>query len=305
MSVEYKDYYKILGVERNSSEAAIKKAFRKRARQYHPDMNKEVGAQERFQEISEAYEVLSDPKKRERYDLLGANWQQGQDFTPPSGWENVHFEFGGNSADGAGFSGHGGFSNFFDTIFGDMMGGSRSGFQSMHGFASSSNPALVEEVELQISLEEAWRGGKKSIKVFSENSEHSKTYNLNIPAGARDGLKLRLAGQGSNGADLLICIRIAPNKNYRLNGSDIETNLFVTPSQAALGDVVEVQLPNGKAKLKLKPGTSSGKRLKLAGKGLKKQRGGQGDFYVTIQITIPQNLSVDQRVLYEQLRQLD
>ncbi|HEY5653590.1 MAG TPA: DnaJ C-terminal domain-containing protein [Pontiella sp.] len=305
MSVQYKDYYEILNVERNSSDAAIKKAYRKLARQYHPDINKEAGAQERFQEISEAYEVLGDEEKRKRYDQLGANWKQGQDFTPPPGWENIHFDFASGGGHGFGFSGHGEFSDFFESIFGDMMGGTRSGFQSMNGFSQPPRQSAAEEVELRLSLEEAWRGGKKAIKVFSGQSGRSKSYNLNIPARARDGLKLRLARQGSNGTDLLVCIRVVPNTNFRLNGSDIETDLFVTPAQAALGDSVELQLPAGKAKLKLHPGTPSGKRLKMPGKGMKKQGGGLGDVYVIIKIKIPDHLSDEQRILYEQLRKLD
>lgn len=304
--MQYKDYYEILGVERNSSDAAIKKAYRKLARQYHPDINKELGAQERFQEISEAYEVLSDAEKRERYDQLGASWKQGQDFTPPPGWENVHFEFSGNGASGFGFSGHGGFSDFFESIFGDTMGGgARSGFQSMNEFSQSPRQPVTEEVELRISLEEAWRGGKKAIKVYSGNRGNSKSYNLNIPAGARDGLKLRLAEQGSNGADLLVCIRIASDKRFKVKGTDIHTDLVITPAQAALGDTVELWLPVGKAKLKLQPGTSSGKRLKLGGKGLKKQDGSHGDLYAVVKIKVPEQLSDKQRMLYERLQKLD
>ncbi|WP_372796172.1 DnaJ C-terminal domain-containing protein [Pontiella sp.] len=305
MSVKYKDYYEVLGVPRNAGAAAIKKAYRKLAREYHPDINKQPDAQKRFQEISEAYEVLGDTEKRKRYDQLGANWRQGQDFTPPPGWENVHFEFGGNGAQGFGFSGHGGFSDFFESIFGDMMGGARTGGRSAHGFTQQNARPRAEEVELRISLEEAWRGGKKAIKVFSGNAGQSKSYNLTIPAGCRDGLKLRLAGQGTHGADLLVRVRIDPHGTCRLNGSDIEVDLPVTPAQAALGDHVELPLPVGRAKLKLPPGTSSGKRFRLAGKGLKKQGGGHGDVLAVVQVTVPQTLSEEQRRLYEQLRKLD
>ncbi len=305
MSVKYKDYYEVLGVPRNAGAAAIKKAYRKLAREYHPDINKGPDAQRRFQEISEAYEVLSDPEKRKRYDQLGANWRQGQEFTPPPGWENVHFEFGGSGAQGFGFSGHGGFSDFFESIFGDMMGAKGAGFRAGSGFARQAAPPQAEEVELRVSLEEAWAGGKKAIRVLSGSSGQSKSYNLNIPAGCRDGLRLRLAGQGAGGADLLVRVRIAPHPDFRLKGADVETDLEVTPAQAVLGGRVELRLPAGRAMLNLQPGTSSGKRLKLSGKGLKKQSGDRGDLYAVVKICVPEHPSAEQKALYEQLRKLE
>ncbi len=300
MSVKYKDYYETLGVERNSSEAAIKKAYRKLARQYHPDINKEPGAQARFQEISEAYEVLADPEKRKRYDQLGANWQQGQDFTPPPGWENIHFEFGGNGGSGFGFSGQGGFSDFFETIFGDMMGG-QSGFHHGRGFAQNNQcpKSRAEEVELSLSLEEAWQGGKKRITVYTGNGQ-SKTYDLNIPARIRDGAKLRLKNQGSHG-DLIVRIAVKPHSRFRVNGANLETTLHITPPEAVLGAKVELPLINGRAGLNITPGTSSGKKLKLKGQGLKKNEGGFGDLIVTVQIDIPGQLTAAERELYEKL----
>lgn len=308
MNVRYKDYYKILGVERSAGEADIKKAYRRLARQHHPDISRSAGAQERFQEISEAYEVLSDPEKRRRYDRLGADWRQGQEFTPPPGWENAHYEFrggGGGGGGGFGFSGHGGFSDFFESIFGDMMsGGGAGGFDDRSGSArrSRARTPRTEEVELRVSLEQAWRGGRRTVRLYGGPSGRSRSYHLTIPERTRDGAKLRLPGQGADGADLLVCIRIDPSRPYRLSGSDIETDLPVSPAQAALGDQVELPLPSGRVKLRLPPGTSSGKRLKLPGKGLKKAGGGFGDLYAAVRIRVPEKLTDRQRELYEQLR---
>jgi curved DNA-binding protein len=297
MSVKYKDYYEILGIERNAGEAAIKKAYRKLARQYHPDINKEARAQERFQEISEAYEVLGDPEKRKRYDQLGANWQQGQDFTPPPGWENVHFEFGGKGAQGFGFSGHGGgFSDFFESMFGDIMGGSTFG----SGGPRRRRPAAAaEEVELTLSLEEAWNGGKKRISVYTPNGP-SKTYNLKIPERVRDGAKLRMKNQGSSG-DLIVRISIQPHSRFQISGTDLETTLNLSPPEAVLGIRAELKLLNGRAGLQIPPGTPAGKKFKLRGQGLKKASGGYGDLLVTVAIDIPANPTPAERKLYEQL----
>ncbi len=296
MGMKYKDYYEVLGIERNSSEAAIKKAYRRLARQYHPDVNKESGAQERFQEISEAYEVLGDPEKKKRYDELGANWQQGQEFTPPPGWENVHFEFSGSGGHGSGFSGRGGFSDFFDSIFGDMMGGHS-------GFHARPQRRTHDEVELTITLEEAFRGVKKRISVCAADGAKPKIYDLKIPPGTRDGAKLRLRNQGQNG-DLLIRIHIAPHPRFKVDGADLETNIPLAPHQAVLGGKVGLQLLEGHASLNIPAGTQPGKKFKFSGKGLKKPGGGHGDLYAVTQITIPNNPSAEERRLYEELAKL-
>ncbi len=296
MALKYKDYYEVLGEPRNAGAAAIKKAYRKRAREYHPDINKEPGAQERFQEISEAYEVLGDPEKRKRYDELGANWQQGQEFPPPPGWENVQFEFGGSGGQGFGFSGHGGFSDFFDSVFGDMMGG-QSDFQSR------PQRHTHDEVELLLTLEEAFHGGKKRISVYAGDGAKPKTIDLKIPPGTRDGAKLRLRNQGQNG-DLLIRIRIALHPRFKIGGADVETTLLLAPHEAVLGGKVELQLLDGCASLNIPPGTQPGKKFKLSGKGLKKPGGGRGDLYAIAQIRIPKEPSAEERKLYEQLGKL-
>jgi len=302
VGIKYKDYYEVLGVPRNSSDAAVKKAYRKLAREYHPDVNKEPGAQERFQEISEAYEVLGDAEKRKRYDQLGSNWQQGQEFTPPPGWENVHFDFGGSGSQAFGFSGTGGFSDFFESIFGDMMG-ARPGFQSSEYFGSRPQRRTHDETELTLSLEEAYRGVKKRIKVCVDQSGKTKTYDLNIPAGTRDGAKLRLRNQGHNG-DLLIRISIAPHERFTVDGADLWTEIELLPHQAVLGDTVELKLVDGRAALRIPPGTQPGRKFRLADKGFRKPGGGRGNLYAVVKVAIPRSLSVEEKQLYEKLSDL-
>ncbi len=292
--MKYKDYYKILGVEHNTSEADIKKAYRKLARKYHPDVNKTPEAQTRFQEISEAYEVLGDPEKRKRYDELGSNWQQGQDFTPPPGWENSHFEF---SSDG------GGFSDFFGSIFGDMMGGGMH-FQGSEGFRSSRPPRRThDEVELTLSLEEAFLGGKKRVKIRAANGTE-KTYDLNVPQGIRDGATLRLKNQGQAGGDLLIRISIASHPRFKVDGAELEMEFPIAPHEAVLGGKVDLHLPDGRAALRIPPGTQAGKKFRLKGKGLKRRGGERGDLYAVAKIVVPTQPSPEEKQLYEKIAQL-
>ncbi len=300
MGVKYKDYYEVLGVPRNSTAAAIKKAYRKLAREFHPDVNRAPGAQERFQEISEAYEVLGDSEKRKRYDELGANWKQGQEFSPPHGWQDVHFEFGGRTAgQGFSFSG-GGFSDFFESIFGDMMGGPRTGFHSSEAFGARPQRRTHDEVELKLTLEEAYRGGKKRISVYAADKAGSKTYDLSIKPGTRDGARLRLRNQGQNG-DLLIRISIAPHGQFSVDGADLWTEIQLAPHQAVLGDQVELKLIGGRANLRIPPGTQPGRKFRLTGKGLKKPGGGRGDIYAVVKIMIPRNPTAEEKRCYEEL----
>jgi curved DNA-binding protein len=298
--VQYKDYYDVLGVPRNSTDAAIKKAYRKLAREYHPDVNKDGGAQNHFQEISEAYEVLGDSEKRKRYDELGANWKQGQDFTPPQGWENAHFDFGGSGGvQDFSFAGSG-FSDFFESIFGDMMGGQRSGFQSSETFGARSQRRTHDEVELKLTLEEAYLGAKKRISVYTSDKSKPKTYDLNIQPGTRDGAKLRLRNQGQNG-DLLIRISIAPHPQFTVDGADIWTEIKLAPHQAVLGDKIGLKLINGRANLNIPPGTQPGRKFRLSGKGLKKPGGESGDLFAVVKIVVPTNLTEAEIKLYEEL----
>lgn len=308
--MEYKDYYKILGVDKKATPDEIKKAYRRLARKHHPDANKGNPASESlFKEIGEAYEVLKDPKKRSRYDALGGNWQEGQEFTPPPGFESIFggFPFGAQGKRGggrtftfdfgSGGSHSGAFSDFFETLFGDPGMGQQSSYRT----ASPKGSNL--ETKLTISLEEAHKGTTKEI-ILSDSMGGRKRLNVKIPAGAHDGMKIRLAGQGNMGpggpGDLYLNVKIAPHPRYRLEGFNIVTELPITPWDAALGITSKVETMDGTINLKIPPGTSSGQRLRLKGKGLTNK----GNLFVEIKIVTPKKLSSDEKRLFEELRHI-
>jgi len=331
MAVKYQDYYETLEVPRDATQEQIQAAYRKLARTYHPDINKSSDAEEKFKRIGEAYEVLRDPEKRKRYDALGDNWQAGQDFTPPPGWEFFNFGTGGRSGtrsrtgtggngysfrifDGFGDSPFSGFSEFFETLFG---GGATAGAGRGQNRAQTMR-GQDQEAELTIALEEAYRGTKRNVTLESVDvrsgrpTGEAKTLEVKIPAGTTDGQRLRLRGQGGpapggpgagGGAagDLYLRVRIAPHGIFRLNGTDLELDAPVTPWEAALGARIEVPIIAGKASVKLQPGTQSGQRLRLKGKGFPQKGGGHGDLYVRIRIEVPKTLSARERQLFEEL----
>ena len=328
MAVKYQDYYETLGVPRDATQEQIHASYRKLARKYHPDINKSSDAEDRFKRIGEAYEVLRDPEKRKRYDALGDNWKAGQDFTPPPGWDFFNFGTGtrarsgtrpgGNGYsfrifDGFGESPFSGFSDFFETLFGGGLGdfGGAAGGQA--GTRARTMRGQDQEAEITIPLEEAYRGTKRSVTLESRDASsgrptgEAKTLEVKIPAGTTDGQRLRLRGQGGpvtgggTPGDLYLRIRIAPHPIYRLNGSDLELDAPVTPWEAALGSRIEVPIIGGKASVKLQPGTQSGRRLRLKGKGFPKKSGGHGDLYVRIRIEVPKHLSARERQLFEEL----
>jgi len=328
MAVKYQDYYETLGVSRDANQKQIHAAYRKLARKYHPDINKSSDAEDRFKHIGEAYEVLRDPDKRKRYDALGENWKAGQDFTPPPGWE--FFNFGGGSRSRAGarsggngyefriFDGFGdspfsGFSDFFETLFGGGTGGFGSAASSGQGRSRAQTRRVQDqEAEITISLEEAYRGTRRSLTLESRDARsgratgEAKTLEVKIPAGTLDGHRLRLRGQGGtfdDGAqgDLYLRVRIAAHSIFRLDGTDLELDAPVAPWEAALGARIEVPIIGGRASVKLQPGTQSGRRLRLRGKGFPKKSGGHGDLYVRIRIEVPKQLSARERQLFEDL----
>jgi curved DNA-binding protein len=308
MAVAFRDYYEVLGVPRDASTEDVRRAYRKLAREYHPDVNKDPAAEDRFKEVSEAYEVLRDPEKRERYDRLGANWRAGQDVSGSPGFDDFAGGAGGFAGRGApgGFGGfgetrvefgEGGFSDFFEGLFGSRTrtrtGGGFDGF-SMHG--------SDQEATLELSLEEAARGGRRRISLGP-----GRDYEVNIPAGVVDGQRIRLAGEGAPGAgggqsgDLFLRVRLKPDSRFRVEGRDLYVDIRVAPWEAALGASVEVPTLAGTTQVKVPPGSSSDRKLRLRGKGLPSPRGKPGDLYATVKVMVPKKLTQQERELFEQL----
>ena len=298
--MEYKDYYELLGVNRSANADELKRAYRKMARKYNPDVSKETNAEARFKDVQEAYEVLKDPEKRQAYDRLGKNWKQGQEFRPPPDWSR-EFHFGGGGPGGATFS------DFFDTLFG--QGG--MDFGTGH---RSARPARARRGEdqthrLEIALEEAYRGGQRSLHLQGiepgRGAVRPRRLNVRIPAGVTDGQRIRLAGQGAPGAgmaragDLLLEVHIQPHPLYQLSGSDIIVPVPVAPWEAALGSRIEVPTPGGQVALTLPPGSQSGKRMRLKGRGLPSKI--PGDLYVVINIVNPPVDTEEMRTLFENM----
>lgn len=282
--MEYKDYYKTLGVSRDVSADDLKKAYRKLARKYHPDVSKEAGAEEKFKEVGEAYEVLKDPEKRAQYDQFGSAHGTGQSFTPPPGWGQQ-----------SGFDGrHGDFSSFFDNLFGG--GNSQAGQQ----FFSQGEDV---EARLQISLEDAFNGATKSIR-RPAGSAQTSTLNVKIPAGITSGKKIRLSGQGKTGnggkaGDLYLEITIAPHPHYRLEDRNILLDLPITPWEAALGAKVTVPTLAGKINLTIPANARSGQKLRLKGRGLSGKQA--GDQIVNLQIMVPPAETDEAKKLYHKM----
>jgi curved DNA-binding protein len=299
MAVAFRDYYEVLGVARDASPDDIRAAYRRLARQYHPDVNKESGAEDRFKEISEAYNVLRDPEKRERYDRLGPNWKAGEDISGAAGFdgfegfEGVRFDFGGEDVDG------GDFSDFFDEIFG-ARGRPRAGRRTrFEGFAGRGGD---QEAVLELTLEEAFAGGRRRITLGD-----GRDYEVNIPAGVRDGQRIRLAGEGGRGmgggpsGDLFLRVRIKPHPKFRLRDRDVEVDLPVAPWEAALGASVQVPTLEGTAKVRVPGGSSCGRKLRLKGQGMPGSGGARGDLYAVVKTMVPKRLNREERELFERL----
>jgi len=315
MAVKYQDYYDTLGVPRTATRELIQNSYRKLARKYHPDVNKSKDAEEKFKQINEAYEVLRDPEKRRRYDQLGTEWHAGDDFSPPPGWDAERF---GRHAQGNGpFGGFdifedigSGFSDFFESIFGGLGGFENTGpsgrAESRRG-APATN--LDHHAEVTISLRDAYHGGKKTLSVQQSGGKaaaSTTSIEFTVPPGTRDGKKLRLRGQGVAGpngrrGDLYLTIRISPDPAFRVEETDLETDLPVTPWEAALGARVDVQLLDGRASLTIPPGTQCGKKLRLKGKGLTAENGSRGDLYATVRIVVPPRPNEREQELYRAL----
>jgi len=289
--MEYKDYYKVLGVDRDIAQADLKKTYRKLARKYHPDVSKEANAEERFKEVNEAYEVLGDAKKRASYDELGANWQNGQSFNPPPGWEGG-FDF--NQFGGGAQGGGAGFSDFFESMFGG--GGGGAGFQQGGFGRQQRRKPPAEIINLSVDLEDIYAGKNKRIRL-----PNGKTIEVKIPKGIDDGKKIRLSGKASNGGDLHLKINFKKHPIYRLEGKDVYLDLPIAPWEAALGASITIDTLEGKLKLKVPEGSNSGKKMRIKGRGLPKSTGASGDQYVVLQMVTPPADTDDKKDFYKEM----
>ena len=290
--MKYRDYYQILGIDRKASAEEVKKAYRRLARKYHPDVSKESGAEEHFKQASEAYEVLRDPAKRAAYDQLGNNWQAGQDFRPPPGWQ------GGPRAHAGGFGGRE-FSDFFESLFGGL-GGMGGGFS---GARHSPPPGRAQTVPLEITLEEAYHGVNRAVRLRAERNaggqDGARTLNVKIPAGVTTGQKIRLAGQSGGGGDLYLELTIGAHPIYKVSGRDITLELPLAPWEAALGAKVEVPTLGGSVTLNIPPNTHNGQTLRLRGRGLPGQP--PGDQLAVSRIVNPPADSETARELFRRM----
>ncbi len=325
--MKFQDYYELLGVPRNAAPEDVKKAYRKLALKWHPDRHAgkaKQEAEERFKQISEAYEVLSDPEKRSRYDRLGADWRHGQDFTPPPGARTMSREEFERA-----FGGIGGFSDFFAELFGDQF---RSHFHGARPRPARRRARGADvSAELELSLGELVQGGKHGFRVPTASAcptcdgegfvdghvcptcmglgevRGERTVELRIPEDARDGMVLRLRGLGERDegggepGDLLLTLRVRSDELYRVNGSDVEADLPITPWEAVFGSEVDVRTPRSAARVKVPPGTRAGAKLRLRGQGLANGAGGRGDFLLVVRLALPSQLSERQRELLREL----
>jgi curved DNA-binding protein len=340
MAVQYRDYYEVLGVPRNASDADIKKAFRKLAREHHPDVakNKKV-AEEKFKEINEAYEVLGDPAKRKKYDELGPNWRSGAEFRPPPGWES----FGGGRA----YTAHGprgedfefhfggtGFSDFFEQMFGSTGNRGAGGFGRRGGVAEedfATERGRDIEGDIMVTLEEATRGSVRSVSVkrgvpcehcggTGQRARHvcnvcggtgqvakSETYQVKIPAGVTEGQRLRVAGRGEAGlgggkaGDLFLRVRLAKHPDFEVQDHNLIYQAELAPWEAVLGAEISVPTLNGRVNIRIPPGTQTGQKLRVRGRGLPQRNGSNGDLIVETRVEVPDRVSESERKLWEQL----
>ncbi|MFA7240860.1 MAG: DnaJ C-terminal domain-containing protein [Sulfuricellaceae bacterium] len=286
--MEFKDYYKIMGVARDATQDEIKRAYRQMARKYHPDVSKEANAEARFKEVGEAYEVLKDAEKRAAYDQLGANWKAGQEFRPPPDWD-AGFEFSGGGFTGGDAAG---FSDFFESLYGRGFGAGRG--------AHAAYPAQGEDhhAKVLIELEDAYTGATRTIvlhvpEIDARGHVATREHKLNvtIPRGIRAGQHIRLVGQGAPGrgqgkpGDLYLEVEFLPHAHYRVEQRDVYLELPVAPWEAALGATVKAPTPGGTVELKIPANAVAGNKLRLKGRGIPGST--PGDFYVVLQIALP------------------
>lgn len=299
--MEYKDYYKTLGISRSASPDEIKRAYRKLARQFHPDKNKASGAEDRFKEINEANEVLSDPEKRKAYDALGANWKAGQRFTPPPNWGHP-----GGSHYGRGFGGiHaqnlGDFSDFFSTLFGGIgsrpfaQADFRAGTFGDEGFGQRTH-APAQRAKLTVNLEDSFHGSERTLSL-----EGGRRLQVKIPRGITAGQTIRLSRQAGTGGDLLLEVEFAPHAQFTVDGRNIRSNVAISPWEAALGAKIPVATLGGEVQVSVPPNTQAGRILRLRGRGLPGKT--PGDHFVNLQIVTPPATSEADQKAYRSMAQ--
>lgn len=306
--MEFKDYYEILGVARDASADDIRRAYRKLARKYHPDVSTEADAEARMREINEAHTVLSDAEKRAAYDQLGAGYAQGGGFNPPPGWERG-FEFRGGQAGPGGAQGD--FSDFFSAFFGGMGGAGMGGHPRSAGGGFRTRGEDRHTV-IEIDLDDALQGAQREIGLramqtdaHGQPSMQQRTLSVRIPAGVHEGQRIRLAGQGDPGlgggpaGDLYLEIKFRPHARYRVEGRDLTMTVPIAPWEAALGADIEVPTPGGRVEVKVPEGTASGRRLRLRGRGIPGKPA--GDLYLELQVVVPPADTPQARALYEQM----
>jgi curved DNA-binding protein len=309
--MRFKDYYQVMGVARTATQDEIKRAYRKLARKYHPDVSKEKNAEERFKELQEAYEVLKDAEKRAAYDQLGADWRQGQEFRPPPDW-GKGFEFSRGRTGSAGSAPGADFSDFFSELFGARtpFGGAHAGpGRGGRAFATAGEDHVAR---VEVDLEDAYRGGTRNIEVRAPQMTadghvvtRPRTLRVTIPAGVVEGQQIRLTGQGRPGSgggppgDLYLEVNIRPHPVFQVDGRDVTVLLPVAPWEAALGESVSVPTLGGAVDMKLPEGARAGQKLRLRGRGLPGPT--PGDQYVTLNIVLPPD-SPKARAFFEQMK---
>ncbi len=328
--MKFQDYYQVLGVERSADQDAIRTAYRKLALQWHPDKHPEgerTAAEERFKRISEAYEVLSDPEKRSKYDKFGEHWEHGAEFTPPPGQGSMSREDYAQA-----FGGHGGFSDFFEQMFGEQLRQNMAGSSEQH--ARYRHRGSDVRADLSLKIGDAILGGKRQFEIPATVScprcggvgaiaEHicptcagvgqlreNKTVSLSIPETVHDGQTLRLRGlgepamQGGEAGDLRLTLRLQSDEVYRLQGEDVEADVPVAPWEAMAGTKVSVRSPRSIAVATIPPNTPAGAKLRLREQGLSRKGGGFGDFFIVVRYALPGDLSAEQRQLLDKLSEI-
>lgn len=311
-----RDFYEVLGVSRDAAPDEIQRAYRRLARQNHPDVNKDTGAEERFKEIAEAYDVLSDPELRRRYDAFGEDFRRVPADTDPAAWREARrYADAGAGARGRWSPGGGPTSGFdgagfgedvdIEDLLGGIFGGRGRGGRRRDGWGPGPVPGSDHETEVEVSVEEAYHGTERRFTISGPDGP--RTLDVTVPPGVVDGQRIRLRGQGGPGSgsaaagDLYLVVRIADHPRYRVEGRDLHALLPVAAWEAALGSSVSVDTPGGSATVKVPAGSSSHRRLRLKGHGLPNRRGAAGDFYAELQIRLPRTLSADERRVFEEL----